>query len=210
MRIAFSCCSKVLFTVERHNPTTMWHQSCRIQMLVWLQCGWQRKYSLGRQRLSVDPPLLIFQLNAEDRSSHFATCWESEQFSLLAGGPRLQITSSAVWAPTATSSPPDWWWNGGKINGFLSTERASSVMFGSLMLASFTFSPLREIERSVRTNWQTGSLSSWCNDTFRSAFLLGSYLLGTLLRRRRLQWSGRVSWDSSKKWLVFERWKASV
>jgi len=204
----FVAALKYFYTTEWHNPTNMWQWSCWIQMLVWLLCGWQRKYSLSRWRLSVDHPLLIFQLNAEDCGSHFATCWESEQFSLLTGGPQLQITSSAVWAPTATSSPPDWWRNGGKINGFLSSERASSVMFGSLMLASLTFPPLWEIESSVRTNWHTWSLSSRYNDRFQSAALLVRYcccLLKTLLDHwRRLQWSGCVGCVSSKWWLVFK------
>lgn len=74
--------------------------------------------------------MLILQPKAEEGGSHFAMGWESQQFSLLTGGPRLQITSSVVWAPTVTSSPPNWWWNGGKINGFLSSETAISVMLG--------------------------------------------------------------------------------
>lgn len=100
----------------------IWRWSRWLQILVWLQRSGQRNYSLGWWRLSVDPPLLILQLNAEGGGSHFATCWESEQFSPLTVGPQLQITSSAVWAPTATSSAPDWWRNGGKINGFLSRK----------------------------------------------------------------------------------------
>lgn len=46
-------------------------------------------------------------LDAEDGGSHFTVCRDLKQFCALTGGPRLQITSSAVGAPTATSPPAD-------------------------------------------------------------------------------------------------------
>lgn len=86
--------------------------------------------------LPVDPLLLMSWLNAEGSGSRSATCWERQQFS-----PTHQwsmVTNHIISCLSIRSRPLLHQIDGemgGKINGFLSfsTERATSVLFSSLM-----------------------------------------------------------------------------